>query len=86
MVCDHWWLCPFLQAGILPAADDPSGILNPGKTFIQGFSSLIIFLKAGDKHPTVIFNIYTVILHLVTILKAQHGWGNEFANTIGTHQ
>ena len=49
--------------------DDPSGILNPGKTFIHGFSGLINFLKAGDKHPTIIFNIYTVILHLVTILK-----------------
>ena len=48
----------------LAAIDDPSGILNLGKTrktFIQGFSSLIIFLKAGDKHPTIIFNIYTVI-------------------------
>ena len=40
-----------------------------GKTFTQGFSSLIIFLKAGDKLPTIIFNTYTVILHLVTILK-----------------
>ena len=52
--------------------DDPSGILNTGKTrktFIQGFSSLIIFLKAGDKLPTIILNTYTVILHLVTILK-----------------
>ena len=42
---------------------------KPGKTFIQGFSSLIIFLKAGDKLPIIIFNTYTVILHLVTILK-----------------
>ena len=49
--------------------DDPLGILNLGKTFIHGFSGLIKFLKAGDKHPTIISNIYTVILHLVTILK-----------------
>ena len=49
--------------------DDPLGILNPGKTFIHGFSGLIKFLKAGDKHPTIIFNIYTAILHLITILK-----------------
>ena len=49
--------------------DDPSGILNPGKTFIQGFLSLINFLKARDKHPAIIFNIFAVILLLVTILK-----------------
>ena len=49
--------------------DDPSGILNLGKTFIQGFSSLINFLKARDKHPAIIFNIFGVILLLVTILK-----------------
>ena len=49
--------------------DDPSGILKPGKTFIQGFSSLINFLKARDKHPAIIFNMFTVILLLVTILK-----------------
>ena len=41
--------------------DDPSGILNPGKTFIQGFLSLMNFLKARDKHPEIIFNIFAVI-------------------------
>ena len=61
------WL-PLKECEVL-CADDLSGILNPGKTFIHGFLSLIIFLKAGDKHPAIIFNIYTVILHLVTILK-----------------
>ena len=49
--------------------DDPSGILNPEKTFIHGFLSLINFLKAGDKHPAVIFNSFTTILLLVIILK-----------------
>ena len=46
--------------------DDPSGILKPGKTFIQGLLSLI---NARDKHPAIIFNMFTVILLLVTILK-----------------
>ena len=39
--------------------------------------SLIIFLKAGDKLPTIIFNTYTVILQLSNYSKAQHGWGNN---------
>ena len=51
------------------ADDDPSGILKPGKTFIHGVLSLINFLKAGDKHPPIIFNIFPAILLLVTILK-----------------
>ena len=54
---------------VVNCGDDPSGILNPEKTFIHGFLGLINFLKAGDKHSAVIFNIYTVILLLVTILK-----------------
>ena len=49
--------------------DDPLRILNPGKAFIQGFSSLINFLNARDKHLGIIFNIFGVILLLVTILK-----------------
>ena len=62
------------------AIDDPSGILKLGKTFIHGFLSLIKFLKAGNKHPAVIFNIFTIILLLVIILKPR------FANAIGMHQ
>ena len=48
--------------------DDPSGILNLGKTFIHGFSGLINSLKDGDKHPIIIFNMFTVILLLVLIV------------------
>ena len=51
------------------ASDDPSGILKLGKTFIHGFSSLIDFLKAGIKHPPIIFNVFPAILLLVIILK-----------------
>ena len=49
--------------------DNPSEILNLGKIFIQGFLSLMNFLKARDKHPAIIFNVFGVILLLVTILK-----------------
>ena len=49
--------------------DDPSEILKPGKTFIHGFSCHINLLKAGIKHPSIIFNIFPAILLLVIILK-----------------
>ena len=49
--------------------DDPLGILKLGKTFIHGFLSLINFLKARNKHPPIIFNIFPAILLSVTILK-----------------
>ena len=58
------------KPGLLGQADDdPLRILNLGKTFIQVFSSLINFLKAGIKHPPSIFNIFPAILLLVIILK-----------------
>ena len=50
-------------------ADDSSGILNLGKLFIQCFSSLTNFLKAVIKPPSIIFNMFTVILLLVIVLK-----------------
>ena len=50
-------------------SNDPSGILNLRKPFIQGFLSLINFLKARIKHLSIIFNIFTAILLLVIILK-----------------
>ena len=53
-------------------ADDPSGVLNPGKTrknihtgfFLEPYN----FPKGWGRLPTIIFNTHTVILHLVTIL------------------
>ena len=50
--------------------DDPSEILNLGKPFIECFSSLINFLNARIKHPSIIFNMFTAILLLVIVLKS----------------
>ena len=51
--------------------DDPSGILNPGKTrknIHTGFFESYNFPKGWGQLPTIIFNTHTVILHLETIL------------------
>ena len=40
--------CLIWRHSYLLAVDDPSGILNLGKPFIQGFLSLINFLKARN--------------------------------------
>ena len=53
------------------SADDPSGILNPGKTrknIHTGFFEPYSFPKGWGQLPTIIFNTHTVILHLETIL------------------
>ena len=59
---------------------------KPGKTFIQGFFEPYNFLKGwGQVSNKYIQHIYSYST-LSNYSKAQHGWGNEFANTIGTHQ
>ena len=69
--------------------DDPSGILNLGKTrktFIQGFFEPYNFPKGwGQASNNYIQHIYSYST-LSNYSKAQHGRGNKFANTIGTHQ
>ena len=59
---------------------------KPGKTFIQGFFEPYNFPKGwgqvSNKYIQHIYSYSTLSNHF----KAQHGQGNEFANTIGTHQ
>ena len=70
-------------------ADDPSGILNLGKTrknIHTGFFEPYNFPKGwGQVSNKYIQHIYSYST-LSNYSKAQHGRGNEFANTIGTHQ
>ena len=69
--------------------DNPSGILNPGKTrknIHTGFFKPYNFPKGwGQASNNYIQHIYSYST-LSNYSKAQHGQGNEFANTIGTHQ
>ena len=57
-----------LKHCIKPHTDDPLGILNPGKPFIQCFSSLRNFLKTRIKHSSIVFNTFTIVLLLVITL------------------
>ena len=69
--------------------DDPLGILNPAKTrknIHTGFFEPYNFPKGwGQASNNYIQHIYSYST-LSNYSKAQHGWGNEFANTIGMHQ
>ena len=69
--------------------DDPSGIVNLGKTrknIHTGFFEPYNFPKGwGQASNNYIQHIYSYST-LSNYSKAQHGQGNEFANTIGTHQ
>ena len=71
------------------SADDPSGILNPGKTrknihtgFFEPYNCPKGWGQVSNKYIQHIYSYST----LSNYSKAQHGRGNEFANTIGTHQ
>ena len=69
--------------------DDPSGILNPGKTrknIHTGFFEPCNFPKGwGQASNNYIQHIYSYST-LSNYSKAQHSQGNKFANTIGMHQ
>ena len=69
--------------------DDPSGILNPGKTrknIHTGFFEPYNFPKGwGQAYNNYIQHIYSCST-LRNYPNTQHGWGNEFANAIGMHQ
>ena len=69
--------------------DDPSGILNPGKTrknmhtgFFEPYNLPKAWGQVSNKYIQHIYSYST----LSNYSKAQHSRGNEFANTIGTHQ
>ena len=69
--------------------DDPSGILNPGKTrknIHTGFFEPYNFSKGwGQASNNYIQQTYSYST-LSNYPNTQHGRGNEIASTIGTHQ
>ena len=75
-----------VQSSCCLLIDDPSGILNLGKPFIQGFFKPYKFSKGWEQaSSSYIQHIYSYST-LSNYPKAQHGQGNKFANAIGTHQ
>ena len=69
--------------------DDPSGILNPGKTrknIHTGFFKPYNFPTGwGQESNNYIQHIYSCST-LRNYPNTQHSLGNKFANAIGTHQ